>query len=189
MKMFGIAIVFGLDLALLVWDNYAADPHKARSEGQRNVGLIMIVANMLGIGAAMVADAARILDPAGNKELIYTVSVYGMAAVVLVNIAGGIIVNQLDPDRAEKQAAAEHDRQIARMRTDHERRMRLADTETELGVSEYRNMSRIRSARQKYYIDDDGDGIPDRVSDTPPMQAYAAEGDLPAPKARRNGKV
>src|SRR5574341_1341667 len=64
-KVFAVMVVFGLDVALLAWDNFAADPHKARSESQRNIAVAMIVVNLVGILAAMIGDSARILDPQG----------------------------------------------------------------------------------------------------------------------------
>lgn len=193
LKTFGIAVVFGLDVALLAWDDFTASPHKARSEAQHNVGVLMIVANMLGIGAAMIADSARIVDPVGSQSLIYVVSIYGIPIVVLGNIVGLVAVNQLDPDRAESQAAAEHARKLARMRADHDRKLALAEAETELGVNEFRNMQTLRQARKRYFIDDDGDGKPDRevsLDDIKarPMVAMASEGEEvehTSPKAKR----
>lgn len=198
LKTFGIAVVFGLDIALLAWDDFTANPHKARSEAQHNVGVLMIVANLLGIGASMIADSARIVDPVGSQSLIYVVSIYGIPVVVLGNIIGLVAVNQLDPDRSEAQAAAEHARKLARMRSDHDRKLAMAEAETELGVNEFRNLQTLRQARKRYYIDEDGDGKPDRevslaeIKARPAMATMAANGEevkRPAPKAKSNGKV
>lgn len=164
-KIFGVAIIFGLDLALLAWDDYSADPYKASSDGQHIVGTIMIVLNMLGIGAAMVADSARIVDPVGSADLIYNVSILLIPAAVLCNIAGTIAVKQLDPDRIEEMARANHMRMLIRMQNDAERRLELDEAQTQVGITEFRNRSKLKQARQKYYIDDDGDGVPDRVYD------------------------
>lgn len=163
-KLFAIAVVFGLDLALLAWDNYTADPYKARSDAQHNVGVIMIVANMLGIGAAMVADSMRVLDPIGSHDTINIVSIFVISGVVLSNIAALIAVNQLDPDRAEAQAQAAHDRELARMEKEHDRQLQLDDKRTELDIASYKNRQRIKAARQKFYLpDDDHNGRPDIV--------------------------
>jgi hypothetical protein len=161
-KIFGVAAIFGLDIALLAWDNYAADPYKARSDGQHKVGVLMIVVNLIGIGAAMVADSLRIVDPAGNAPLISTVSVWVIAIVILSNVAALIAVNQLDPDRAEAQAEANHQRELARMEKEHERALQMDDKKTELDVSSYKNRQKIKSARQRFYLEDkDGNGTPD----------------------------
>jgi len=175
-KIFGVAAIFGLDIALLAWDNYAADPYKARSDGQHKVGVIMIVVNLIGIGAAMVADSMRVLDPAGNASTISVVSVWVISVVILSNVAALIAVNQLDPDRAEAQAAAAHERELARMQAEHERRLQMDDTVTELDVSTYRNKQKIKDARKKFYLaDDDKNGTADIVD-------AANRGDLDALK-------
>ncbi len=161
-KFFALAVVCGLDLALLAWDDYTANPNKARSEAQHNVGVIMIVGNMLGIGAAMVADSARIVDPAGSIGMINVVSIFVISAVVLANVGALIAVNQLDPDRAEAQAAAKHERELARLKKDHDRQMEMNDRKTELDIAAFVNMDRIKKARQRYHL---GDG--DNKGQTP----------------------
>lgn len=161
-KIFGVAAIFGLDAALLAWDNYTADPYKARSDGQHKVGVLMIVVDLVGIGAAMVADSMRVIDPAGNASLISTVSVWVISVVILSNVAALIAINQLDPDRAEAQAEAAHQRELARMEKEHERQLALDDKKTELDVSAYNNRHKIKAARQRFYLaDEDGNGVPD----------------------------
>ena len=175
-KIFGVAAIFGLDIALLAWDNYSADPYKARSDGQHKVGVIMIVVNLIGIGAAMIADSMRIIDPGGYSSVISTVSVWVISIVIISNVAALFAVNQLDPDRAEAQAAAAHERELARMQAQHERDLQLADTKTELDVSTYRNRQKIKDARKRFYLaDDDGNGTADIVDS-------ANRGDLDALK-------
>jgi hypothetical protein len=173
-KIFGVAAIFGLDIALLAWDNYAADPYKARSDGQHKVGVIMIVVNLIGIGAALVADSMRVIDPAGNAAAISTVSVWVISIVILSNVAALIGVNQLDPDRAEQQAEAEHERKLAKLKAEHERDLQENDLRTELDVSKYRNSQKIKTARRSFFLsDDDHNGTPDIVD-------AAKRGDLDA---------
>lgn len=161
-KIFGVAAIFGLDIALLAWDNYTADPYKARSDGQHKIGVTMIVVNLVGIGAAMVADSMRVIDPTGYSSVISTVSVWVISIVIIANVAALIGVNQLDPDRAEEQAAAEHERNMARMEAEHERNLQLDDKKTELDVSTFHNKQKIKAARQKFYLaDDDHNGTAD----------------------------
>ncbi len=163
-KIFGLAVVCGLDLALLAWDNYTADPRKARSDGQHNIGVIMIVANMLGIGAAMVADSMRVVDAENTRQVVSLISVFVISGVVLANVAALIAVNQLDPDRAEAQADASHQREMARLEKEHERKMQADDKRTELDIAAYQNRLKIKQARQKFYLPDlDRNGTPDIV--------------------------
>ncbi len=163
-KIFGVAAIFGLDIALLAWDNYTADPYKARSDNQHTIGIIMIVVNLIGIGAAMVADSMRVIDPSGYSSVISTISVWVISIVVIANVAALIGVNQADPDRAEKLATAEHERKLAAMQAAHDRKLQEADLATELDVSAYRNKLKIKSARSRFYLaDDDGNGTADIV--------------------------
>lgn len=177
-KIFGVAAICGLDIALLAWDNYTADPYKARSDGQHKVGIIMIVVNLVGIGAAMVADSMRVIDPVGNADTISTVSIWVISIVILSNVAALIAVNQLDPDRAEAQSEASHQRDLARMEKDHERQLQMDDKSTELDVSTYRNKQKIKNARQRFYLpDDDHNGTADIVDS-------ANRGDMDALKSQ-----
>lgn len=163
-KIFGVVAIFGLDIALLAWDNYSADPYKARSDGQHKVGVIMIVVNLIGIGAAMIADSMRIVDPTTYSSAISVISVWVISVVILSNVAALVAVNQLDPDRAEAQAAADHERKLSGMQSEHERALQMDDMRTELDVSAYRNKQKIKAARQRFYLpDNDGNGTADIV--------------------------
>lgn len=175
-QIFGVVAIFGLDIALLAWDNYSADPYKARSDGQHKVGVIMIVVNLIGVGAAMIADSMRIVDPGTYSSAISVISIWVISIVILSNVAALVAVNQLDPDRAEAQAAAEHERKLAGMQAQHERALQTDDMQTELDVSAYRNKQKIKAARQRFYLaDDDGNGTADIVDS-------ANRGDLDALK-------
>ena len=163
-QIFGVIAIFGLDLALLGWDNYTADPYKARSDGQHNVGLLMIVVNLIGVGAAMIADSMRVIDPGGYSAAISVISVWVISVVILSNVAALIAVNQLDPDRSEAQSAAKHERDLAALKAQHERDLQRNDLKTELDVSAYRNQLKIKDARKRFYLDDkDGNGTADIV--------------------------
>lgn len=158
MKLLGLFVVFGLDIALLIWDSYTADPNKARSDAQHTIGAIMIGLNLLGIGATLIADSARIVDPEGMRELVYNVSIFMVPAVIIVNIIGMIAVNQLDPDREEAQREAEHKRKLAAMEAQHNRAVTLANRETDLQVAQLQNDRRIKRIKDQYYSDDNGNG-------------------------------
>lgn len=177
----GVAFFCALDLALLAWDDYASDPYKARSHGQHVTAMTMIIINVVGILLAMIADSARIVDPTGSKDLIRIVSIFGIAIFAIANLSGMLAVHQMDPDRAEQQAEAEHQRKLARMRAKHDRDLEMQDRETELAIARFNNDKRIKTARQHYFIDSNGDGIPDKQVDAP-MLVMAADGHDPKSK-------
>lgn len=160
-KLLGIAVVFGLDAALWAWDQYTADPYKARSDSQHKTGLLMIGANLIGVCAALIADSARILDPNGSRELIYTVSVYGIPVIILGNLIGMIAVNQADPDREEAVKEAEHDRYMTAIENDHAREMAKTQRETELAIEKLKHERDLKQARGVYFADDNHNGTLD----------------------------
>ena len=147
-KMFALAVVCGIDLAFLRWDDYAA--HKAKSASQHTVGAVMIVVDLLGIGAALIADTATIVDPEGSKQLIVTVAMFGIPALVLANIAALSAINQLDPDRKSAEELARHDREMAEERARHEREAAREAQKTHLGLEKLANDQRLKGLQDHY---------------------------------------
>ena len=175
-KMFALAVVCGIDLAFLMWDDYAA--HKAKSAAQHTVGAVMIVIDLLGIGAALIADTATIVDPVGSKDLIVTVAMFGIPALVLANIAALSAINQLDPDRKAAEELSRHERDMAAMRAAHDRDAALEDQRTHLGLEKLANGERLRNLQDHYRRGQaPGGGNGGGNGHTKAMSALAADGD------------
>jgi|WetSurMetagenome_2_1015567.scaffolds.fasta_scaffold07218_11 hypothetical protein len=147
-KMFALAVVCAIDLAFLMWDDYAA--HKAKSGSQHTVGAVMIVVDLLGIGAALIADTATIVDPEGSRQLIVTVAMFGIPALVLANIAALSAINQLDPDRKSAEELSRHEREMAAARAAHEREAAIESQKTHLGLERLANDQRLRDLQDHY---------------------------------------
>ena len=182
-KVFALAVVCGLDLAFLMWDDYAA--HKAKSASQHTVGAVMIVVDLLGIGAALIADTATIVDPVGSKQLIVTVAMFGIPALVLANIAALSAINQLDPDRKSAEELARHDREMLEERARHDREAAREAQRTQLGLEKLANDQRLKGL-QDHYMRAQAliGGAGGNNGHTKVMDAPAAGGEgLPGPKA------
>lgn len=149
-KIFAVTVVCGIDLAFLMWDDYAA--HKAKSASQHTVGVVMIVVDLLGIGAAMIADTANVVDPVGSKQLIATVAMFVIPALVLANIAALSAINQLDPDRKAAEELSRHERDMLAMRASHEREAALESQKTHLGLEKLANDQRLRGLQDAYRL-------------------------------------
>jgi len=188
-KMFALAVVCAIDLAFLMWDDYAA--HKAKSAAQHTVGAVMIVVDLLGIGAALIADTATIVDPIGSKDLIVTVAMFGIPALVLANIAALSAINQLDPDRRAAEDLSRHERDMAAMRATHEREAAMATQQTHLGLEKLANDQRLKGLQDHYMrLQLPGGGANGGNGHTAAMSTMAADGEavgevVPAPKVRR----
>ena len=180
-KMFALAVVCGLDLAFLAWDDYAA--HKAKSAAQHTIGVVMIIVNLLGIGAALVADTATIVDPVGSKDLIVTVALFGIPAMILANIAALSAIEQTDPDRKLAEEAARHEREMQLERARHEREMAANAQRTELELDKLAGGQRLATLKDHYIRSQSGAVSPNGHKPLP-MAALAADGEPAAPKAR-----
>jgi hypothetical protein len=188
-RPFALAVVCGIDLAFLAWDNYAA--HKAKSAAQHTVGVVMIVVDLLGIGAALIADTATVVDPTGSKQLIVMVAMFGIPVVVLANIAALSAVGQLDPDRKATEEADRHEREMKLDRARHERELARESQNSDLGLDKLANYQRLRELQDHYRraqaaIGGNGSG----KGHAPEMGTLAADGEsvgevVPAPKGRR----
>lgn len=175
-KMFALAVVCGIDLAFLMWDDYAA--HKAKSASQHTVGAVMIVVDLLGIGAALIADTATIVDPVGSKQLIVTVAMFGIPALVLANIAALSAINQLDPDRKSAEELSRHERDMSAMRAAHEREGALETQKTHLSLEKLANDERLRGLQDHYRRSQvPGGGHGSGNGHTAAMATMAAEGE------------
>jgi len=115
LQLLSIAGIFGLDLALMAWDDYTA--HKYETMTQRTVGLIMIIINIIGIGAAVIADTARAIGGPDYKQLVMYVAMFGLPLMIMINLVGLIVIKQLDPD----EQIAQQDRYAKRMQEKEER--------------------------------------------------------------------
>lgn len=175
-KIFALAVVCGIDLAFLMWDDYAA--HKAKSSSQHTVGAALIIVNLLGIGAALIADTATIVDPVGSKNLIVTVAMFGIPALVLANIAALSAINQLDPDRKAAEELFKHERDMSAMRAVHEREAALETQKTHLGLERLANDERLRDLQDHYRRGlVSGGGARGGNGHTAAMSTMAAEGE------------
>lgn len=147
-KIFAVAVVCGLDLAFLAWDDYAA--HKAKSASQHTIGVVMILVNLLGIGAALMADTATVVDPAGSRELIGTVALFVIPALVIANVGTLSAIGQLDPDRKLAEEQARHDRDMAMELARHTRDLAREQQAATLEVERMAHTHRLNGLRDDY---------------------------------------
>lgn len=183
-KMFALAVVCGLDLAFLAWDDYSA--HKSKSASQHTVGVAMIIVNLLGIGAALIADTATIVDPQGSKSLIVTVAMFGIPALVLANIAALSAIDQLDPDRKMSEEAARHDREMALERSRHEQLKAREAQSAELELDRMSHSQRVTGLRDHYMRSQTGEKSPNGHGPQLATATLNSDGEeRPAPKSKR----
>lgn len=99
-QIMGFAALFGLDLGLLAWTNFAANHARGN---QTTVAYIMVVVDLLGVGAALLADTL-LMSNAGYKDLIGTVTGWILPVILMANIAGVIFCKLFDPAQIERNA-------------------------------------------------------------------------------------
>lgn len=184
-KMFALAVICGLDLAFLAWDDYSA--HKSKSAAQHTVGVAMIIVNLLGIGAALIADTATIVDPEGSKSLIVTVAMFGIPALVIANIAALSAIDQLDPDRKMAEESARHDREMALERARHDQLLARQSQSAQLELEQLSHTQRVTGLRDHYMRSQTGAVSSNGHGPQPATATLASEGeDRPAPKVRKS---
>lgn len=99
-QIMGFAALFGLDLGLLAWTNFAGS--HARGD-QITIANIMVVVDLLGVGAALLADTL-LMSNAGYKDLIGTVAGFVLPIIIILNISGVIFCKLRDPEQIERNA-------------------------------------------------------------------------------------
>jgi hypothetical protein len=181
-KTFAVLVVCGLDLAFLAWDNYAA--HKAKNASQHTVGVGMIVIDLIGIGLALIADTATVIDPEGSRQLIMTVALFAIPILVVANIGALSAIDQMDPDRKAVENAALHQREWAELRAKHAREIEKVSQSTHLDLERLSNDQRLKGLqdhfmRSQALVGGGGGGN----GQTKAMGTLATEGeDRPTPK-------
>ena len=110
----GIGALFALDLGVLFW---LAAFNGARGT-QRSISGILIVLDLLGAFAGLLADTLLKGGGADNLDLIRVVSQWAIPVIIGANFAAGIAYHASDPDKIIR------DRQRA---LDDELRLKLAD--------------------------------------------------------------
>jgi len=166
LQLVAILGIFGLDLALMAWDDYAANKYETKQ--QKTVGIIMIVLNIVGISMAVVGDTARILDIDGYKTMVQYIALFGLPAMIVINLVGLIVIHQMDPDteleqmeryhaRQEKTANKKHELAQAAARRGHERGMEELNLREELE-------KRTKAVRQNLGLTDEGTGLTSNAS-------------------------
>lgn len=188
-KTFAVLVVCGLDLAFLAWDNYAA--HKAKNASQHTVGVAMIVVDLIGIGLALIADTATVIDPVNSRQLIMTVALFAIPILVIANIGALSAIDQMDPDRKAVEDAALHKRELAALRAKHDREIQKSSQGTQLDLERLANDQRLKDLQDHYMrgrASSSGNGS--GKGHAPEMGTLAVDGEevgevVPAPKARR----
>lgn len=110
----GVGALFALDLGVLFW---LAAFNGARGT-QRSISGILIVVDLLGAFAGLLADTLLKGGGGDNADLIRVISQWAIPIVIGVNFAAGITYHAADPDKIIR------DRQRA---LDDELRLKLAD--------------------------------------------------------------
>lgn len=132
LQLVAILGICGLDLALMAWDDYTSN--KFETKTQRTTGIIMIIINVIGIAMAVVGDTARILNIKDYQLMVQYVALFGLPAMILLNLIGLIAIHQQDPDaildqierfhaREERTANRKHALEQTAARRAHERGM------------------------------------------------------------------
>lgn len=101
----GLGALFALDLGVLLW--LQAFNH-ARSN-QRAVAGVMIVIDLIGAVAGLLADTLLRGGDASSRELVAVVSQWAFPIVIGANFASGILYHASDPDRRLKDRQIELD--------------------------------------------------------------------------------
>lgn len=114
-KIAGIAALFALDIGLLAWTSFAGH---ARGD-QVTVCYLMIVVDIIGIGAAVLADTL-LMSPGGAAyaDVISVVASWVIPVIVISNVAATVYAKLRDPGQLLKEAERDADEAMQRALAD-----------------------------------------------------------------------
>jgi hypothetical protein len=145
------------------------------------------VVNMLGIGAALIADTATVIDAEGSRSMISTVAMFVIPAIVLANVGAIIAVGQADPDRVLAERQANHERELAMTRAAHDQALVNQRHKLELELEQLSNTKRLDTLKDDY-IRSLGGAQPARLTSAgPEMVTMGADG-VAVESAKKSGK-
>lgn len=101
-QILGFAALAALDLGLLAWVDFV---HKARGM-QVTIAHLMVVVDLVGVGAALLADTLLIAST-GYRDLVGVIATWVVPLVILANVAATIFCKVIDP--AKRLEAAQRD--------------------------------------------------------------------------------
>ena len=107
----------GLDGGLIAWALYYSK--SARGEVQRAVALFMVVLQLAGVALTSIGDSLLYSLGAAMPEYITIAVVWGVPAIIAVNITAVTAVHLADPQRALDSASREVEDEIQRQVAEH----------------------------------------------------------------------
>jgi len=100
-QIFAFAALFALDFGLIAWLHFAT--HGARGS-QRLIAVLMVVVDLAGISAAVIADTMRSVDPVASADTIRIAAMFMIPIIVVLNIAATVATSLLSPDQKIRDA-------------------------------------------------------------------------------------
>jgi membrane-associated HD superfamily phosphohydrolase len=107
----------GLDGGLIAWALYYSK--SARGDVQRAVAMFMVVLQLAGVALTSIGDSLLYSLGEAMPEYITIAVVWGVPAIIAVNIAAVTVVHLADPQRALDSASREVEDEIQRQVAEH----------------------------------------------------------------------
>lgn len=145
-QILAVAALAALDLGALGWLRFA---NGGARERQRGIAVLMVVVDLAGVTAAVIADTALIAAPDASRALVASVTMWAVPVIVAANVAATFAVALLDPERAKREAERMHAEEIEAAKREAEEAVAAAQREAELTA--YRQQAarmRMRTAEQ-----------------------------------------
>jgi hypothetical protein len=145
-QVLAFAALLALDLGALGWLRFA---NGGARERQRGIAVLMIVVDLAGVTAAVVADTALIAAPEASRSLVETIALWAVPVIVAANVAATFAVTILDPERAKREAERVRLEEIEAAKREADEALQAAQREAELTA--YRQQAarmRLRTAEQ-----------------------------------------
>lgn len=94
-EIMGYAALFGLDFALIAWVVFKM--FGARGDKQHAISTFMIVLQVVGVGACLLADTWTVADPGHSPEVIGLIALWVVPGVITINVGAVTAVHLSDP--------------------------------------------------------------------------------------------